>query len=56
MGQKISCIQGTTKHNGAYDCESNKERAASLSSPLSGDAREISHLIQVNKMFFIAIR
>lgn len=54
MGQKVSCVQSTLKHDGAYDCESNKERAASLSSPLNGDARELRHLVKVNRMFLIA--
>ncbi|KYM86662.1 Centrosomin [Atta colombica] len=46
MGQKVSCVQSTTKYDGAYDCESNKERAASLNSSLNRDAREIRHLIK----------
>lgn len=53
MGQKKSCVQNTTKLNGTYDYESSKERAVSLSSPLGGDAKEIKHLIKVNKMFLI---
>lgn len=54
MGQKVPCVQSTTKYDGAYDCETNKERAASLNSPLNGDVREIRHLIKVNKTFLIA--
>ncbi|XP_018301721.1 centrosomin isoform X4 [Mycetomoellerius zeteki] len=46
MGQKVPCVQSTTKYDGAYDCETNKERAASLNSPLNGDVREIRHLIK----------
>ncbi|XP_018351715.1 PREDICTED: centrosomin isoform X2 [Trachymyrmex septentrionalis] len=46
MGQKVSCVQSAPKYDGAYDCESNKERAASLNSSLNGDAREIRHLIK----------
>ncbi|XP_011693370.1 PREDICTED: centrosomin-like isoform X2 [Wasmannia auropunctata] len=45
-GQKVSGIQNTTKNDGAYDCELSKERTASLSSLLGGDAREIRHLIK----------
>ena len=55
MGQKVSCVQSAPKYDGAYDCESNKERAASLNSSLNGDAREIRHLIKVNKTFFIVL-
>ncbi|XP_018373498.1 PREDICTED: centrosomin isoform X5 [Trachymyrmex cornetzi] len=46
MGQKVSCVQSATKYDGAYDYESNKERAASLNSSLNGDTREIRHLIK----------
>ncbi|XP_018397597.1 PREDICTED: centrosomin isoform X2 [Cyphomyrmex costatus] len=46
MGHKTSCVQSTTKCDGAYDYESNKERAASLNSPLNEDAREIRHLLK----------
>ncbi|XP_077255106.1 phosphodiesterase 4D interacting protein centrosomin isoform X4 [Temnothorax americanus] len=45
-GQKVSYVQSTTKHDGSYDCESSKERATSLSSPLGRDSKELKHLIK----------
>lgn len=51
VGQKVPCVESPTKHDGLYDCESSKERAMSLSSPLGGDSKEIRNLIKVNKIF-----
>ncbi|XP_024871889.1 centrosomin isoform X1 [Temnothorax curvispinosus] len=45
-GQKVSYVQSTTKHDGSYDCESSKERATSLSSPLGRDSKELKNLIK----------
>ncbi|XP_011861799.1 PREDICTED: centrosomin isoform X2 [Vollenhovia emeryi] len=45
-GQKVSYVQSTARHDGSYDCKSNKERGMSLSSPLGGDSKEIRHLIK----------
>lgn len=55
MGQKVSCVQNTTKHDGLYDCESDKERATSLNSPLRRDSKELRHLIKVNKIFITSL-
>nr|XP_012226456.1 PREDICTED: centrosomin isoform X2 [Linepithema humile] len=45
MGQRISCIQNATKNDGAYDCESSKEKTAS--SLVAGDTRELRQLVKV---------
>ncbi|XP_020277823.1 centrosomin isoform X3 [Pseudomyrmex gracilis] len=44
MGLRISCIQNTTKNDGAYDCEFGKEKTEWLS--VDKDTKEIRHLIK----------
>ncbi|KAL0115738.1 hypothetical protein PUN28_010934 [Cardiocondyla obscurior] len=49
MGQKVPCVQSTTKYDDSFDSEWNKELVAanSLSSPLeNGNSKEIRHLIK----------